>query len=310
VPRPGIAGVIASVLAILPSGAFADRAADAARAAGLFDEGRALLVDHDDAAGACAKFEQAIALDPSGAGIMLNLGLCNEKLGKYKSALYWFRRAQVKAAEGSASGNEKAAREHMVALASEVAHVRIALDRDASRASVKLDGDQIRTEDFEHVEVDPGGHQLEVIAPGMRPVRQSFDVVGKGGQTIAVHLVAERASVVIDEGRTRRLIAIATAGGGGALWLASGGLSWYERDQSGRYAAAARANDPIAITKANQAQRVAEIWGTGLFTAGAVALATAGYLYLTAPQKRVVEQAAFLPVVTSGGVGIAATGTF
>ena len=81
--------VLALVISLLAATVHAEPEAD-----GLFEEGRKLL-DTADPKQACAKFNEAIKLDPDAPGVMLNLGLCNEKLGKYRTALYWFRKAQV-----------------------------------------------------------------------------------------------------------------------------------------------------------------------------------------------------------------------
>src|SRR6185503_13968636 len=78
---------------------------DLERAHALFLEGRKLLTSHDTQA-ACDKFEASIALDPAAPGVMLNLGLCYELLEKYATSLYWFRRAQVAAAEGNLAAYE------------------------------------------------------------------------------------------------------------------------------------------------------------------------------------------------------------
>ena len=40
---------------------------------------------------------------------MLNLGLCNQKLSKYRLALYWFRKAQARAHETNLPEYEQAA---------------------------------------------------------------------------------------------------------------------------------------------------------------------------------------------------------
>ncbi|HEX5064091.1 MAG TPA: hypothetical protein VFV99_32165, partial [Kofleriaceae bacterium] len=73
------------------------------RADELFEQGRKALAEAGDdktkIATACEKFDEAIKLDPEAPGTMLNLGLCNEKLDKYKTALYWFRKAQARASE-------------------------------------------------------------------------------------------------------------------------------------------------------------------------------------------------------------------
>src|SRR5262245_38878261 len=82
----------------LVGAARADGSGKQKRADELFEEGRKLL-NAEDPAGACEKFNEAIKLDPDAPGTMLNLGLCNEKLQKYRTALYWFRKAQARAAE-------------------------------------------------------------------------------------------------------------------------------------------------------------------------------------------------------------------
>src|SRR5882724_8619438 len=84
------------------------RKADQKRADALFAEGRKLIDAHDDV-GACEKFNEAIKLDPDAAGTMLNLGLCNEHLKKFASALYWFRKAQARAHETQLPEYETAA---------------------------------------------------------------------------------------------------------------------------------------------------------------------------------------------------------
>jgi tetratricopeptide (TPR) repeat protein len=64
----------------------------------LFEEGR-LLLDEGKPGEACAKFEASIKLSPDAPGTLLNLGLCNMRLAKTATALYWFRKAQFRAAE-------------------------------------------------------------------------------------------------------------------------------------------------------------------------------------------------------------------
>ena len=89
----------------------------------LFEEGRKLL-DSDPGA-ACAKFDQAIKLDPDAPGVLLNLGLCNEKIGKYKSAIYWFAKAQKRSTESNLPDYASAAGDHLQKLAKLVSRVNI-----------------------------------------------------------------------------------------------------------------------------------------------------------------------------------------
>jgi len=107
------------------------------------------------------QFDEAIRLDPTADGIMLNLGLCNEKLGRFKTALYWFRKAQFRATETNLPDNERVAREHTTKLATQVATVKIAFAPAAPGAKVKIDGEVVQPDDYGHAEVDPGHHVLD-----------------------------------------------------------------------------------------------------------------------------------------------------
>src|SRR5579862_1271919 len=55
----------------------------------LFSEGRALLEANQPAA-ACEKFEASLKLEPDAPGPMLNMGLCHEQLDHLATALRWF----------------------------------------------------------------------------------------------------------------------------------------------------------------------------------------------------------------------------
>ena len=96
------------------------------RADELFAEGRKLIEKHDDA-GACEKFDEAIKLDPDAAGTMLNLGLCNQNLKKYRRALYWYRKAQVRAHETSLPEYEQAAGQRTKDLVELVSVIKVEL---------------------------------------------------------------------------------------------------------------------------------------------------------------------------------------
>src|SRR5215468_7568312 len=102
--------------------------ADHTRAVELFDEGRRLMTEHDPE-GACAKFAESIRIEPLAAGTMLNLGLCHQRLGHLKTALYWFRKAQIRATETDPPlpAYEKEARDRTAYLVTAVATIRIEL---------------------------------------------------------------------------------------------------------------------------------------------------------------------------------------
>jgi len=286
------------------------------RAAQLFDAGRALLTAHDPA-GACKKFDEAIALDPLAPGTMLNLGLCNEELGKFKSALYWFRKAQQRATEVDPPlpDHEKAAKEHAAKLANEVATVQIAFARETPDAVVKVDNEIIKPEDFHAVEVDPGHHVLGASAPGMKNIRQEFDVTGRGGQALSLAFVPGDNAVIVDRGKDRRRNGIIVGIAGAVVFGVGGGLALYERGVYQNHKETYNSPAPKGGMKqdlddANNAVKVTRYWGTGLVTAGLAGIGVAAFLYFTAPQPERVDQTVFAPVIAPDQIGFALTRSF
>jgi hypothetical protein len=300
----------------------------------LFDEGRKLL-DAGDAVGACAKFDKAIGIDPTAAGTMLNLGLCNEKLTKYATALHWFRKAQTAAAEANPrlTQHEQVAKEHTAALAAKVATITITFTggEPPANAKVRIDRADILREEFARAEVDPGHHVLDASAPGMKNVHQEFDVADQPGQgpSLAVAFVAGSNAITIDRGAKRRKIAIATAIGGVVLWGVAIGYGEYEKskycdlvdggpcqidksmpvDSQGKQPA--HLKNPAGDAKqANDLIDNASRYGTGIFVAGAVAIGVAAVVYFTAPQPEKIDQTVFVPTFDRDSAGFALSGHF
>ncbi len=323
--------------ALIGTAAADDNAGKQKRADELFEEGRNLVAQGDANAGAaCEKFSEAIKLDPEAPGTMLNLGLCNEKLQKYKTALYWFRRAQARAAETNLPDYENAAKEHTVALKNDkVATIKIAFTTPAPEGTkVRIDNDEVAPADYLAAEVDPGEHTLVAGAPGKKIVTEKFTIDGRGGQTISIALVEGDNSTVVDRGAGRRKAAIITASGGIALIIVSGTLSALAKRQYDKCAdngevdrlnnttGEAGPDDLVdnkacpkqdlkgAADYANKYQRRAAYWGTGLFIAGSVAVGVAAYLYFTAPEKERIDRTVFTPVVSPTEVGFALTRGF
>lgn len=298
----------------------------------LFEEGRK-LVDTDPSA-ACAKFDQAIKLDPDAPGVLLNLGLCNEKLGKYKTSIYWFVKAQKRSSESNLPDYASAAGEQITKLGKMVARVNITFAGPAPAGTkVRIDGELVAPEDYSQAEIDPGHHTLDAGAPGMRIVHQEFDVepnpTGAEGKTLTLEPIAFVAgdnSTIIDRGATRRKWAWVSMIGGGTLMALAGGISLYEKhvydecvvQLSGKppsirtdmNAPAACQDIKKATDRANHAGHIAGTWGTGTFAVGAVAAAIGITLYFTAPDKERVDRTVFVPTVSPDGVGFSWSGNF
>jgi hypothetical protein len=290
----------------------------------LFEEGRQLLDQHPDQA--CAKFDEAIKLDPDAPGVLLNLGLCNEKLGKYKTALYWFRKAQVRSTESGLPEYASAAATHTKTLTTEVARVNIQFtEPPPADAKVKIDGLLIAADDYTHAEVDPGHHTLDAGAPGKLIVHREFDVkptpAGQQGETInlpPIALVAGENTVIVDRGKGRRVLAWSLAIGGGVLMGASGLLAWHEQSEYTKYASDGHllgtlptGVDPgTARQRANDAYNATAHFATPMFIAGAAAVGVGIALYFTAPAKERIDRTVMVPVVSPDQVGWAVSGRF
>jgi hypothetical protein len=276
----------------------------------LFEEGRKLIEAHDDL-GACAKFNEAIKLDPDAAGTMLNLGLCNQNLKKIRLALFWFRKAQARAHETNLPEYEAAAGARTKDLVDLVASVK--LDVSPDDAHVKLDGEEISAADYLHVEVDVGHHVIEARSPGHQSSHQELDVVGKGGDTITIKLAVGDDTIVVDH-PGRRKAGLITAGAGVGLMIASGVINLvakhdYNSCVHGGYQDMNTPTTDCAMT-VKDAQKSALYYGTSVFVAGALAVVAGGYLYFTSHQHERVNQTVFLPTVSPDGAGFAAIGHF
>jgi tetratricopeptide (TPR) repeat protein len=328
--RLGVSLAVVSWL-LLGSAAAQQRGGKAQRADELFEEARKELTaagdDKAKIASACEKFGEAIKLDPEAPGTMLNLGLCHEKLEKYKTALYWFRKAQARAAETGLPDYEEAAKAHTVDLANKVATIKIVFaSAPPEGTKVKIDDDEIAPADYLRAEVDPGHHTLVVGAPGYKLFSHELEIVGRGGQAIEVELVQGSNTVIVDRGAKRRRGAIYMAIGGGVLWAAAGGVSWwaktkydqYEKngrgnigyDDGGKFCSPGGCTEQEAVDAANHYGAIAGWVGTPLFVAGSLAIGGAIVLYVTAPEKERIDQTVLAPLVAPDRVGFALTRGF
>jgi hypothetical protein len=264
---------------------------DKAPAVRAFEDGRALL-DESKFSEACAKFEESIRLEPDAPGTLLNLGLCNERLGKTATALMWFRKAQFKSSETPGMGDyEDAAKSKTKALVASVPAISIQLAHPApANATFLLDGTTIQEVDFGHLEVDPSHHTLEMQAAGKTPVRVEFTIAASEQKTIVVPVEAPvKNLVLVDRGATRRLVAYGLGAVSVGLFTGSAIVSLSAKHD---FDAVEHPEDRQHYTN------VARFGGTSLFIGGAAALVGATYLYLHAPS------AEWVPVVGEHSLGV------
>lgn len=156
---------LVAVLAF-PASVFAQ---DAAAAEVLFEQGK-VLVRQGNYAEACPKFAESHRLAAS-AGALLNLGECYVKLGKTASAWAAFREAVGSAQAAGQTEREQYARERAGELEPSLAKIVIAVPPAAEvpGLAVSRDGVELgRAVWGTPIPVDPGSHEIRVIAPGKK----------------------------------------------------------------------------------------------------------------------------------------------
>ena len=259
-----------------------------------FDAGRRLLAEGKPGE-ACAEFEQAIKLDPTAAGTMLNLGLCNEQLHRDATALRWFRKAQARASETGLDEHERAAKMHTGNLSQLVPTVSITATSAPAGATIAIDGAVIDPTELAHVELDPGQHVVELHAPGHPDVRETISIHEGDHRALELMPAATPPSAPVDRSRAYWLLGGAAVAGGACL-----ALGLYEQSAGG--------SDPSCAGGGSCSERdIQRYGGTTLFVGALVLAGFGGYYLFASPHEHAVAVA---PVVSSHGGGLAAAWRF
>ncbi len=270
----------------------------------LFAEGRALLEANQPAA-ACDKFEASLKLEPDAPGPMLNLGLCHEQLDQLATALHWFRRVQARASELNLPDVEAAAKDKTGALAARVPTIKLTFSRTPPPGTgVAVDGTRVDEVDFARLELDAGHHV--VVAEGVPHVRSEIEITDGDAKTVVLALPEppqppKKVWVTVDRGPERRRLAYIVGGVGAALLVGDtvfGLVAKHEWDAT---------EHP---TTKQSWQNALRYGGTSIFVVGAGAVAVAAYLYLHAPAPERVERTVVVPAIDRNHVGLALSRVF
>ena len=267
----------------------------------LFAEGRKALTANDSKR-ACELFEEAIKLDVSATGTMLNLGLCYENQKKYATSLYWFRKAQAAASENRLTDYENAAKEHTATSASKVSIVSITI-AGAADADVRIGQRKIEPTEYGKVELDSGPHEIVARTSGKKKIIESVTLAEGESKPITLEFKEAAVAEFVDRGAGRRKGAIILGAAGVATLIGVGIYGFVEKSNY---------EDPDASEdEYNAARDRLKYLGTGLFVLGLGAVTAGAILYFTAPGKeQVSDGTAFAPVLTPDEVGFAVSGRF
>jgi hypothetical protein len=287
------------------------------RADQLFAEGKALLASN--LIQACGKFDQSLRENPAAIGTLLNVALCDEKLGRIASAVAKFSEARDRAIEQGLREHVRAAEEHIAALGPSIPYLAIKLTEQLPGTTVVLDDAVIAVTALDHIAVDPGERVIVVSAPSRLPYRTTL-IIGKAERRdVTVPVLA--ASIVVHSS-LRRIGQISTIGGG--VLMGTGlGIGLYARNlyraQFGHQVTGdGKCNDMNHCEAYGQSRTqrahtlgnvgtVVGLLGVGVTVAGA-------YLWFSAPSESATEPAArhlgFAPQLGPDGLGLAAVGRF
>lgn len=145
----------------------------------LFEEGKRLM-DAGKYVEACPKLAESQRLEP-GAGTLLNLGACYEKLGLTASAWVTYREAVSVADTSQRKAWAAQAQKRATAIEPTLSKLTITVATPSEGLSVKRDGQPVREAEWGvAVPLDPGAHLIEATAPGRRPFSTSVEVTSPG----------------------------------------------------------------------------------------------------------------------------------
>ena len=301
------------VLALLAVRAHAD--IDIKKADELFAKGISLRETNLEQS--CKAFRESLELNPQAIGTLMNVALCDEKLGKIASAVRRFSEARDRAKEGNLPDYVAEAEARIAKLKDDVPKVTIRfLGERPPNTRVVIDDKLIAAAEYEKgapVPVDPGELVIVVSAPGRLAYETKMMIGKKEEKPIEVPELKKGVTV---KSSSRRAVGIITTAAGGTFFLTGVVLGLYARSAyNTAYDEGCDTVDGEVVCNATQqseTERALTIGNVGTVV-GAVGLAATGvglYLWLTAPKDATERKVTVIPSVTPEGAGITAVGRF
>jgi len=278
----------------------------------LFAEGKALL--GSNLLQACAKFDESLRINPAAIGTLMNVALCDEKLGRIASAVARFSAARDRAKEQGLAEHLKVAEQHIAALAPYVPHLTIKLVEVLPDTKVSIDDTLVSLAQLGDVAIDPGERVIVVSAPARLSFHAKLVVGRDEHRELVVPALSRSVTVHSSRRRIGQLVTIA-----GAAVLGSGiGIGLYARhvyhqqvDPGGP------CHDGLCTadgqTETERARTLGN-FGTAVGAAGAAATLVGLYLWYRSPASTQSDArepgVAIVPQLGADGAGVAAIGRF
>ncbi len=311
------------VAALVATPALADdkpQQTDPAAAAALFQQGREAAKKQDFAT-ACARFGESYRLDPA-PGTLLNLGDCNQRLGKIASAWQRFREATEHLPQDD--DRIAAARQRVAELEPKLPRLVIVLAAGAPPGTrVVRDNVELGPASLEvALPVDPGDHVIAVDAPGHAAKVVSVTLVeGKTERVVvepgAIEAAPVSTSPIGEAPPPRGLGPLRTAGlvvaGAGVASIGAAiatGLILPSKEQIVKqHCDASHFCDPTGLAAAHDGQTLSTI-NTVTWIAGGVAVAAGAALFVFGGRSASSPRAALFAAPTPGGAAASLEGSF
>ena len=304
-----------------PTPAVAQPASDPkiAHADQLFAQGKALMASN--LLQACDKFDQSLRENPAAIGTLLNVALCDEKLGRVASAFARFTEARDRAKEQNLTEHQRAADDHLAALAPVVPHIAFTLTQPLPDTTILIDGRVIEIDQLADVPIDPGERLLVVSAPNRLPYRATLVVAPAEHKAIVIPALAKSITVRSSRRRIGQITAIAgVVVLGVGIGVGINAHSLYQEQFDSQLCAHTMTGDHCDPEGQRNTEQALSRGNTGTvvgIVGGAVAVAGL-VLWLTAPSstsggstdwtKR--PELSVVPQLGADSVGIAARGRF
>jgi hypothetical protein len=282
----------------------------------LFAEGKALL--GSNLLQACAKFDASLRENAAAIGTLLNVALCDEKLGRVASAVAKFSEARDRAKEQGLPHHVRAAEEHLATLEPSVPHLTIKLTEQLPETKILIDDTIIAPGAIANIAIDPGERVIVVSAPARLPYRAKLIVGTAEHREVVIPALAK--SVTITSSRLR-IGQIATIAGGAAVG-AGIGLGLYARNLRQRQFDEGRCEhtdlgDRCNTNGQSRTERARTIGnaGTVVGIAGVIVAGIGAYLWYRSPSSTPndtsdKELTVVVPQVSADGLGVVAVGRF
>ena len=284
----------------------------------LFAEGKALL--GSNLLQACAKFDESLRYNAAAIGTLLNVALCDEKLGRVASAVAKFSEARDRAKEQGLLQHIRAAEEHIAALEPNVPHVTIKLTERLPETKILIDDAIVALDAVTDIAVDPGERVIVVSAPARLPYRAKLVVGVAEHREVVIPALSKSVTVTSSK---HRIGQIATALGGAAIGTGIG-LGLYARNlrlkQFGDIEGDGKCHKtdhgdlcpPDRQTQTERARTLGNV-GTVVGIAGVVVAGVGVYLWFRSPRSTpndTSKKVVVVPQLSADGLGVVAAGRF